>query len=111
VKKKEIDTLLDQDIEQHLATLIERAGTEAVRTKLRNLNETCRHLSSTGRLTVPNVVKTYKKLFDDEAIGESTIRTSGTAKTSITCCTASGRTSRPRRSRLPSEKFRRLMPA
>lgn len=75
MSKKDIETLLDQDIEQYLKSLIERASTEAVRTKLGNLHETCRHLNTKGRrLTVTSVVDAYKKLFDEEEIGESTIR-------------------------------------
>lgn len=74
MSKKDVKTLLDQDIERELKSLLERASTEAVRTKLRNLHEACRHLTTNKRLTVPNVVATYKKLFDDEEIGESTIR-------------------------------------
>jgi hypothetical protein len=73
-KGNKVIELLDEEVDQHLASLINRAGTESVRRKLRNLHEACRHLIKRGKaLTVPTVVKCYEDLFE-RTIGDSTIR-------------------------------------
>lgn len=65
---------LDQDADDYLNALIDRAGTESVKRKLRNLHAACRELVKRERmLTVPLVVKTCDQL-SGELIGESTIR-------------------------------------
>jgi hypothetical protein len=71
---KKVTEAIDQEVDQHLAVLLERATTEPVRRKLRNMHEACRHL--VGRnivLTVKGVREACDKLFE-EKIGESTIR-------------------------------------
>lgn len=73
-RQSKITEMLDEDLERVLQMLIDRASTESVRRRLRNMHEACRHLVSHGKsLTVPRVVKTCKDFFDEE-IGDSTIR-------------------------------------
>ncbi|MDV3251126.1 hypothetical protein DevBK_07285 [Devosia sp. BK] len=73
INKQAIDV-----VETRLAELIQAAATETVRVKLRNINDTCKHLVVTGkqRLTVPSLLAAYAARFSakDQSIAESSIR-------------------------------------
>jgi hypothetical protein len=74
---KNVKTNIGEEAENLLGKLAAEASNDSVRTKLRNLNDVCRAIvTDKQRLSVPEVLRQYKKRFPDvsQSLSEQTVR-------------------------------------